>query len=128
VFVCAHGAAKSVVAAAHLGRRARKRGISITATAVGVEPDDRWSPAAVTGLVADGLEAPSGRPRHVTLHDLAFADRVVTFGCDVSRWQRGATSIERWDDVPAVSDGYDAARTGIVARVERLVESLGPYA
>jgi hypothetical protein len=52
----------------------------------------------------------------------------VTFGCDVSRWQRGATSIERWDDVPAVSDGYDAARTGIVARVERLVESLGPYA
>jgi protein-tyrosine-phosphatase len=128
VFVCAHGAAKSVVAAAHLRRLARERGIPVTAAVAGVEPDEGWSPAAVTGLVADGLGAPSGRPRHVTLHDLALADRVVTFGCEVSRWQRAAVSIERWDDVPAVSDGYEAARTRIVARVERLVGSLGSHA
>ena len=31
--------------------------------------------------------------------------------------------VEQWD-VPAVSDGYEAARTRIVANVERLVAEL----
>lgn len=31
---------------------------------------------------------------------------------------------ERWDEVPAVSDGYDAARAAIDARLTRLVETL----
>ena len=61
------------------------------------------------------------RPRAITLYDLDAATRVVSFGCDVMppRGQR----VEQWD-VPAVSDGYEAARTRIVANVERLVAEL----
>jgi len=46
---------------------------------------------------------------------------VVSFGCDVApaRGQR----VDQWD-VPAVSDGYAAARERIVANVERLVAEL----
>ena len=57
----------------------------------------------------------------VTLYDLATATRVVSFGCDVTpaRGQR----VEQWD-VPAVSEGYAAARDRIVANVERLVGEL----
>jgi hypothetical protein len=46
---------------------------------------------------------------------------VVSFGCDVT--PLGGQPVEQWD-VPAVSDGYAAARDRIVANVERLVGEL----
>jgi protein-tyrosine-phosphatase len=121
VFVCLHGAAKSVVGAAHFRRVAAARGLAVEAVAAGTEPDARLAPGAVKGLAADGLEPASARPRPLTLYDLDSAARIVSFGCDVvpTRGQR----VEQWD-VPAVSDGYDVARDRIVANVERLVAEL----
>ena len=121
VFVCLHGAAKSVVAAAQFRRLAAARGLSIDAVAAGIEPDAALAPAAVNGLAAEGLVASPARPRPVTLYDLARGARVVSFGCDVSL-NRGR-SADQWD-VSAVSDGYRAARDQIVGRVERLVSEL----
>ena len=43
----------------------------------------------------------------------------MSFGCDLGPWLRGAQKVERWD-VPAISDGYGAARDAIVARLEDL--------
>jgi protein-tyrosine-phosphatase len=124
LFVCLHGAAKSVIAAAHFRRLAAARGLTIGAVAAGTEPDPELAPKAVTGLAGDGLAAAPARPRPVTLYDLDTASRVVGFGCDVApaRGQR----VEQWD-VPAVSDGYAAARDRIVARVESLVAELAAW-
>ena len=121
LFVCLHGAAKSVVGAAHFRRLAAERGLPIGAAAAGTEPDQELAPGAVKGLAGDGLAPAPARPRPITLYDLASATRIVSFGCDVAppRGQR----IEQWD-VPAVSDGYAAARDRIVANVERLVAEL----
>jgi protein-tyrosine-phosphatase len=121
LFVCQHGAAKSVVAAAHFRRVAATRGIVADAVAAGTEPDAELASAAVKGLAGDGLPATPARPRPVTLYDLDSAARVVSFGCEIApaRGQR----VEQWD-VPPVSDGYGAARDRIVARVERLVAEL----
>jgi hypothetical protein len=121
LFVCLHGAAKSVVAAAHLRRLAAARGLDLEAVSAGTEPDAELTPAAAKGLAAEGLAARPARPRPLTLHDRATATRVVTFGCTV---EAGAAPAERWDDVPAVSDGYGPARDRIVARLERLVDDL----
>ncbi len=121
LFVCLHGAAKSVVAAAQFRRLAAARGVAADAVAAGTDPDPELAPAAVKGLAGDGLPATPARPRPVTLYDLDSAGRVVSFGCEVapSKGQR----VEQWD-VPAVSDGYAAARDRIVANVERLVAEL----
>jgi hypothetical protein len=75
----------------------------------------------VKGLADEGLQPLAARPRPVTLYDLDSAIRVVSFGCDVvaSRGQR----VDQWD-VPAVSEGYEAARDRIVAHVETLVAEL----
>jgi protein-tyrosine-phosphatase len=121
LFVCLHGAAKSVVAAAHFRRLAAARGLAVTAAAAGTEPDAELAPAAVKGLAGDGLTAAPARPRPVTLYDLESAARVVSFGCDVAASK--GRRVEQWD-VPAVSDGYAAARDRIVARVERLLGEL----
>jgi protein-tyrosine-phosphatase len=121
VFVCLHGAAKSVVGAAHFRRLAASRGLDVEAVAAGTEPDAELAPGVVKGLAGDGLAAAPSRPRPVTLYDLESATRVVSFGCDITapRGQR----VDQWD-VPAVSDGYAAARDRIVANVERLVAEL----
>ena len=121
LFVCLHGAAKSVVGAAHFRRLAAARGLAIGAVAAGTEPDQELAPAAVKGLAGDGLAPMAARPRPVTLYDLDTATRVISFGCEVApaRGQR----VEQWE-VPAVSDGYTAARDRIVANVERLVGEL----
>src|SRR5262249_4403189 len=62
LFVCLHGAAKSVVAAAHFRRLAAARGLAVDAVAAGTEPDPELAPAAVKGLAADGLPARPARP------------------------------------------------------------------
>ena len=121
LFVCLHGAAKSVVAAAHFRRLAAARGLAVDAVAAGTEPDNELAGGAVKGLAGEGLRATPSRPRPVTLHDLETATRVVAFGCDVTP-SRGQP-MEQWE-VPAVSDGYAAARDRIVANVERLVADL----
>jgi protein-tyrosine-phosphatase len=121
LFVCLHGAAKSVVGAAHFRRLAAARGLAIDAVAAGTEPDAELAPGAVKGLAADGLRPTPSRPRPVTLYDLQSATRVVSFGCDVT--PPSGQRVDQWD-VPAVGDGYPAARDRIVANVERLISEL----
>jgi protein-tyrosine-phosphatase len=121
LFVCQHGAAKSIVAATHFRRLAAARGLAVDAVAAGTEPDPALAPAAVKGLADEGLPAAPGRPRPITLYDLARATRVVSFGCDVVPAK--GQPVDQWD-VPAVSDGYAPARDRIVANVERLVSEL----
>ena len=122
LFVCLHGAAKSVVAAAHFRALAAAQGLRLCRRRRGDRARSELTPAAVNGLAADGLIPAPRHPRPVTLHDLHTATHIVSFGCDVAapRGQR----VERWDDVPAVSEGYEGARARIVERLQRLVGDL----
>lgn len=124
VFVCLHGAAKSVIAAELYKQRAAAAGRPVEAIALGLEPDPEVSPAAAAGLLAEGVDVRHLRPRAVTAADLADATRVVAFGCDLSALAPPGLPVEQWADIPAVSDGYTLARERIGARVDRLAAEL----
>jgi protein-tyrosine-phosphatase len=124
LFVCLHGAAKSVIASQYFRRLAAERGINAITDAAGTEPDAEIPPGVVRRLRGDGIEVGALRPRAVTRADVERAARVVAFGCDLTDVAPPGASIERWDDVPAVSDDYDRARDVIVARVRTLVDGL----
>lgn len=128
VFVCLHGAAKSVIAASIFDRLAAARGLALRATFAGTEPDPEIPPAVVRNLRAEGADVAGVRPRLVTREELSAAARVVSFGCDLGGL--GAPAADRWDDVPAVSEDYAKARDAIAMRVGRLVDGLaaGPAA
>jgi protein-tyrosine-phosphatase len=121
VFVCLHGAAKSVIAAEIYKRRAAEAGLAVEALALGLEPDPEVSPATAKGLLAEGIDVRGLRPRAVTGADVAGASRVVAFGCDVNAVTPDGVPVEQWPDIPAVSDGYAIARERIGARVDQLV-------
>jgi hypothetical protein len=47
---------------------------------------------------------------------------VVTIGVDIGEAKAAAGSrLERWDDIPPVSEGYPGARDAIVARLDALL-------
>src|SRR5207245_2295761 len=71
---------------------------------------------------ADGIDVEGRRPQRPTPADVAGAAAVVTFACDLGELAVDARRIERWDDVPAVSEDFKRARDVIVARVTGLLE------
>lgn len=120
LFVCLHGSAKSLIAAEYCARLAAERGLDVRATSAGTEPDPGIPPRVIEGLLRDGIDVRGRRPRLATREDLATAAHVVSFGCDLEIAPASLT-IERWDDIPAVSANFDAARDAILARLRRLL-------
>jgi arsenate reductase len=124
LFVCLHGAAKSVLAAEYLRRLAGEQGLSLTATAAGIEPDAAVTPAAASGLLGQGIDVRGYRPRPASAELLAAASHVVTLGCDLAGPAPAGVPLERWDDVPAVSDGFEAASAAIIRYLPGLLDRL----
>src|SRR5438105_8480439 len=122
LFVCLHGSAKSLIAAEYFNRLAAARGLGARATSAGTEPDDVIPPRVIQGLRADGIDVEGRRPQRPTPPDVAGPAAAVTFGCHLGELASRARRIERWDDVPAVSEDFKRARGVIVARVTRLLE------
>ena len=122
VFVCLHGSAKSVIAAEHFRRLAAERAVDVDAVSAGTEPDSEIPPKVVQGLLAAGIDARGRRPHRVTRADLESASRVITFGCDLGDLAPAGLAIERWDDVPLVSDDFTRAQDAILTRVSRLFD------
>jgi protein-tyrosine-phosphatase len=124
IFVCLHGSAKSLIAAEHFQRLAQAHGARFRASSLGIEPDSDVPAHVVAGLAADGFDVRGYVPRLASPDELASAMRVVSFGCDLGALAPPATPIDRWDDLPIVSDGYVPARDAIVARVAALLNDL----
>jgi protein-tyrosine-phosphatase len=123
-FVCLHGAAKSVLAAACFERLAAARGVRVRALAAGTEPDAEIAPAVVRALLLEGVDLRGERPRGVTRADLADVAAVVSFGPDLSGLVPPGRRVVRWDDVPALSEDFEAGRAAILARLPALLEEV----
>lgn len=123
VFVCEHGSAKSVVAAAHFNHLAEERGLPWRAISRGTEPDAEMAPAAVLGLKEDGLPAPTGKPVALSQADLDTAEKVVTFAIDLPADLRPESPPARWE-VPPVSTDYAGARAAMVTLIEEMIAKL----
>jgi arsenate reductase (thioredoxin) len=123
VFVCQHGAAKSVLAAALLERLAAEQGVALRALARGTEPEPRVAPTVVAGLLGEGVDVEAWQPRLVTPDDLAPAWRIISFGPDLSHLLPEGALVEAWDNIPAVADSLPAAQAAIAARLPELIQS-----
>lgn len=124
VFVCEHGAAKSVLAAAYFDKIARELGLEYRAIARGTNPDPAYSPQTITGLAHDGLAPKESEPKILSYSDIQSARRVVSF-CELPVEFQQSSIVEYWQAVPPVSENYERARDVIVDRIRQLLLSLG---
>jgi hypothetical protein len=75
-------------------------------------------------LKGQGYAIPVAKPRKVGPEEVASADVVISIGCDLAALPHPKKRLVRWDDVPALSDGFTAADEAIRTRVNDLVEEL----
>ena len=123
IFVCQHGAAKSIIATAYFNKLAYESGWEMYAVARGLEPEPSLSENAVIGLREDGLSSLEQVPQKLTLQEFATATRVVSF-CELPEEYQSKTTTEVWKDVPAVSEDYEKARDSIVARLKEMMKQI----
>jgi protein-tyrosine-phosphatase len=124
VFVCEHGAAKSVIAARELEKLARERGISIQAVSRGTTPDPEIPLPVRTGLKEDGIEIGTMKPVQLKPEDLRDAARVISFGPDLSAVAGPMLKVDDWAATPDVSANFPAARDYIVKRLQTLLDQI----
>jgi arsenate reductase (thioredoxin) len=123
IFVCEHGAAKSVIATAYFNKLTAERGLPYPATFRGTTPQDNLSVRAVEGLRADGLTIPSGKPAGISEADVAEATHIFAIGCTLPTAAAKSGKAADWTDVPD-DQGYAPMRDAIVRRVTALVDDL----
>jgi protein-tyrosine-phosphatase len=123
IFVCEHGAAKSVIATAYFNKLAAERGLPLRAAFRGTSPQDNLSVRAVEGLTADGVPVPSGKPSAITDQDVVNATHIFAIGCTLPERARRSGKADDWSDVPD-DQGYGPMRDAIVRHVKRLLDDL----
>jgi arsenate reductase (thioredoxin) len=123
LFMCPHGAAKSLMASAYFQKLAKERGLNVRVDSAGTEPDPQLSQGVVAHLQKNGYAIPIDRPRAATAADMAGADVVISMGCDLSKLPVPKGTLEKWD-VPDLSADFNVAEQTIRERVARLVDDL----
>lgn len=126
LFVCEHGNVKSLMAVSYFNQQAAARGLRLRAISRASAPDSTTVPGSiVAGLRTDGVDVGDFRPAAVSAGDVAASERIVTISTKLpSGVDAPAAKVERWDDVPAASVNYAAARDSLKAHVEQLLERM----
>jgi protein-tyrosine-phosphatase len=124
LFMCPHGAAKSVLASAYFQRVAKERGLNVRVLSAGTHPDPVVAPAVAAHLLKNGYDVPISKPRLVTASDVSAADVVISLGCDLKDVAVPREKLVEWSDVPPPSENFDAADQAIRQRVVELVDEL----
>ena len=123
IFVCEHGAAKSVIATAYFNKLAAERDLPYRATFRGTAPQDDLSVRAVEGLRADGLVIPSGKPAAMSPADVSTATHIFAIGCTLPAAAAASGKSADWTDVPD-DQGYAPMRDAIVRHLTQLLDDL----
>ena len=126
LFLCQHGGAKSVIAAAYFNRLAAERGLPVVATSAAAEDPYDAVPAPVAAhLQGEGFDVRELKPHHVAPEEIDAAARIVTIGCSLDGAEGRARVSDRWNDVPAASEDLEGSVAAIRRHVEALAEDLG---
>jgi arsenate reductase (thioredoxin) len=123
LFMCPHGAAKSLMASAYFQKLARERGLNVRVDSAGTDPDPALSKGVVAHLQKNGYAIPIEKPRSATAADMRAADVVISMGCDLSPLPPPRGVVKNWN-VPDFSADFNIAEQSIRDQVTRLVDEL----
>ena len=121
VFVCEHGSAKSIIAAAEFERMAKEKGLDLNILARGANPDPEIPKLVRDGLKADGFDVGNQKPLKVSQKDLKGAAKIVSFGPDLKPWLADGTAVLDWSATPSLNENYRKAHDYIRSQLEILL-------
>src|SRR5215213_9441253 len=112
------------MAASYFNRVAAEHALPYAAIAAAAEePYDAVPSPVAAFLQQDGIDVRAFKPRHVEPEDVRTAAKIVSIDCDLSNLD-AAETVERWDDVPKVSEDLDGSAAAIRRHVDALAAEL----
>src|SRR5690349_4657626 len=115
LFLCPHGAAKSVIAVSYFNQLTSQQGVSAQGDFAGTDPSEEVAPLIVEMLRREGIDVSRHRPSHVTDEQLGAADYIISMGCTPEELGLPAEHIVQWNDIPLLSQDAEGARLKIRA-------------
>ena len=123
IFVCEHGAAKSVIAATYFNKLAKDRNMDWEATCRGTDPEAEIGSKIREGLTTDHLFDPTLLPRKLSTYDTANVKKIILF-TPLPRDFKTEISVEDWSNLPNVDSDYTIRKNAIVTQINLLLDSL----
>jgi arsenate reductase (thioredoxin) len=123
IFVCEHGAAKSVIAASYFNKLAKERNIDYVAECRGTNPDSVVSPNIKDGLTKDHMFDPNTKPKKLLITDTVNVERIILFTPLPSEINT-TIGTENWSQVEDIDADYSKRRNAIVKKINELLDSL----
>ncbi len=123
IFVCEHGVAKSIIAASYFNKIAKEQKLPFRAIARSTAPQDSLMQSVIEGLRRDNLPPPTHVAPKLTQTEFDVAKRAVFF-CPLPTSYFSRSSTREWNDIPPVSQQYQAARDSIVVKIRILLDEL----
>lgn len=123
IFVCEHGAAKSVIAASYFNKLAKERNLDYTAECRGTDPDSVVSKSAKDGLTKDNLFNPDTKPQKLLSSDTANVKRIILFTALPSDLKTNIKT-ENWSNIPNLDSDYENRRNAIIKKINELLDTL----
>jgi len=124
LFVCEHGSAKSMIAAAYFNKYAKDKNLSWEAISRGTSPDQEMSAKTKELLKGDKLYDKNLKPHKLSQADVNNAEQVVMFYAlpgDI----RVKNNTQYWLDINAVNGDFQKLRDEILNKVVYpLIDSL----
>jgi arsenate reductase len=126
VFVCEHGSAKSVIAAAYFNKLAKERNLSWTAVSRGTNPDAELPAHIIDGLQKDNLLDEQIKPQKLIQKDIDGSTEIIHFYPLPTGIQSFGKS-RYWKDIEMTTGKYQLLREAIVPRLDVLLDSLAKH-
>jgi len=123
VFVCEHGAAKSVIAAAYFNKMAKERNLDYEAVCRGTSPDSTISPGTKDGLTVDKLFDDNVTPTKLTMRDTSNTERIILF-TKLPADFKTPIKTEDWSNLKDVDGDYPHRRDAIIKNIDLLLDTL----
>lgn len=125
LFLCPYGGAKSVIAASYFNRLISETSLPFVAVAASAETPYDSVPGPVADLLEQaGFAVRDFKPRRVDSGDIRGAQKIVSIDCDLGAVDLAGAEVERWDDVPKVSEDLAGSAAAIRKNVETLASAL----
>jgi protein-tyrosine-phosphatase len=123
VFVCEHGAGKSVVAAAYFNKIAKDRNLNWEASCRGTNPDEEVSAPTKEGLKSDNLLDPSLSPKKLAPSDTSNVEKIILFTKLPDDFKTSVKS-EDWSSLPNIDAKYEVRRDALIKKINEFFDSL----
>ena len=122
IFVCEHGAAKSVIAADYFNKLAKERGLPYEALCRATAPDSTLHTATRAGLKTDNIQ-PNLSPQKISLTDTTNVKRIILFTPLPKDFKTGI-AVDDWSSIKNIDADYPHRRDAIVKQINLLLDAL----